>query len=175
MTITREFTELLAVRTVVALIGERTDPPWWRTRFLTEVGLKTTARIYPRTAACAAIRSVTVAAQADHDRRIGVGGRYHLFRLPTSTELALAARAADDVFKSRLGELVKRRQEELLEELASLASDQAAPAIEGPVRIGLISVLPSSQTVALLATHYHASVLDGRRRFPYFEEADASQ
>jgi len=38
---------LLLLRTIVAALGERTAPPWWRTRFLTDVGLCNCADLSP--------------------------------------------------------------------------------------------------------------------------------
>src|SRR5881628_1017915 len=83
--------EILLLRLIVAALGERSTPPWWKTQFLTDVGMRAMSRIFPRTALMAALNSVSIVAQEDHDKRIGVGGRYHLFRLPTLLEHAIAS------------------------------------------------------------------------------------
>src|SRR5262245_40492838 len=90
--------EILLLRTIVAMLGERTTPPWWRTQFLTDVGLRALTRVFPRTAASAALNSVLIVARGDHDKRIGVGGRYHLFRLPASMEHAVMLLTSEAIF-----------------------------------------------------------------------------
>jgi hypothetical protein len=74
--------QVALLRAIIAALGERASPPWWRTQFLTEIGLRTVGRIVPRTAVPAAVVSTSIAARAEHDRWIGVGRRFHLFRLP---------------------------------------------------------------------------------------------
>ena len=92
---------ILLLRTLVATLGERTSPPWWRTQFLTDFGLRTLTRVFPRTAPSAALSSVVIAARDDHDKRIGIGRRYHLFRLPSNMEHALATRLTMAAFAVR--------------------------------------------------------------------------
>jgi hypothetical protein len=77
---TESVSRLAGLRLVTAATGERVLPPWWRTQFLTEAGVRSMRRIFPRTALGSALACVTEAARADHDSRIGIGGRYHLFR-----------------------------------------------------------------------------------------------
>jgi len=38
---------ILLLRTVVAMLGERILPPWWRTQFLTDFGLRALTRVFP--------------------------------------------------------------------------------------------------------------------------------
>ena len=54
---------ILLLRTVVVALGERTTPPWWRTEFLTDVGLRFMGKVFPRTAASAGLNSVLLAAR----------------------------------------------------------------------------------------------------------------
>ena len=169
----KDIHDMLLLRTVVAVLGERVTPPWWRTKFLTEVGLRTTARIFPRTAIAAAVNSVSVAAQVDHDKRVGVGRRYHLFRLPSGLERAIAAAMSEETFRSKVTDLVKADQETLLKELESLADKPSVPSAEGPVGLGSAKRLMGSAAIAAMAAHYRASAVDGARRFPYFEETEA--
>ena len=73
---------LAGLRLVTGATGERVAPPGWRTQFLTEAGLPSMHRIFPRTALTSALACVTEAARADRDSRIGIGGRYHPFACP---------------------------------------------------------------------------------------------
>ena len=45
----RHIRQYLLLRTIIAALGERVTPPWWRTQFLTDFGLRTIARVFPRT------------------------------------------------------------------------------------------------------------------------------
>jgi hypothetical protein len=65
---------LVTLRLIAATAGERVVPSWWRTQFLTEAGLRSMRRIFPRTALGSALACVTEAARAEHDSRIGIGG-----------------------------------------------------------------------------------------------------
>src|SRR6266566_8935669 len=86
----QQIRQLVFLRTIVAALGERTTPPRWRTQFLTDFGLRALARVFPRTPVHAALDSVFVAARLEHDQRIGLGWRCHLFRLPESAERAVS-------------------------------------------------------------------------------------
>jgi hypothetical protein len=155
---------------VVAALGERTTPPWWRTQFLKEVGLRAVSRVFARTAVSAALKSVTIAAGAQHDKRIGVGGRYHLFRLPTALEQSLAAALVKDEFRSQAAAMIAKDQEGLIQELAVMANGRTISPAEGPVRLGSIPRLAAKAGVEELAAHYRSSFEVNRRTFPYFED-----
>lgn len=161
---------ILLVRTLVAALGERTAPPWWRTQFLTEVGFRAMGRVFPRTAASAALNSVLLAARVDHDQRIGVGERYHLFRLPTNMENALLSLMAESSFATQTTGLVTKRPEELIQDLGTLASERKIVGSEGPIRVGPATILLHSSAIEALAAHYRHSFQTGRRAFPYFAD-----
>src|SRR6267378_8116827 len=127
--------ELFLLRVVVAAIGERTSPPWWRTQFLTDVGLRTMTRIFPRTGISSGIESASKAARAEHDTRIG-NGRYHLFRLPEPVESSVIAVAFEDKANEELSPLFTGGKEALLARLESLVNGRAVKSAEGPVSLG---------------------------------------
>jgi hypothetical protein len=161
--------QLAFLRAIVAALGERATPPWWRTQFLTEVGLRTVGRIVPRTAVLGAVASTSIAAKAEHDRWVGVGRRFHLFRLPGSIELAVgtALRAAE--VQSRIRDALAGR-ERLLDELASLAGSRLKSQEEGPIVLGDARQLGKPASITGLAACYFAAFNAGGRSFPYFEE-----
>jgi hypothetical protein len=128
--------EILLLRTIVAMLGERTTPPWWRTQFLTDVGLRALTRVFPRTAASAALSSVLMAARVEHDKRIGLGGRYHLFRLPGSLEHGVALLLSEEAFATQTGALVSKGRDDLIHELATMARGREGTTGEGPIRLG---------------------------------------
>jgi hypothetical protein len=118
---------LLTLRAVVAGLGERATPPWWRTQFLTDAGLRAIARVFPRTAVAAAIRSASAAARPEHDRLIGVGKRYHLFRLPTEFERSIEDHLAEPARQAALADILKGGTDALLGELKRISNDSEKP------------------------------------------------
>ena len=162
--------EYLLLRTVVAALGERSTPPWWRTQFLTDFGFRTVARVFPRTAVYAALESSFAAARDEHDRRIGLGKKYHLFRLPETLERTLSTAISDPTFVTRLATLVAGAQDGLMHELTRIASDRKEAVVDGPVSLGTITQLVEPGILGSLAAHYRNSFASNRRVFPYFTE-----
>ena len=165
--------EMTLLRAIVAALGERVAPPWWRTQFLTDVGLRSLGRIFPRTSIRAALRSTSVAARADHDKRIGIGRRHHLFRFPISLEQGAAALMKDDLFCGEVTALLKASQNDLLQALATAGMSRKVAAAEGPIRIGSAERLLEPSALEEIASHYRTSIETGRRVFPYFEGREA--
>lgn len=163
---------LLILRALVAALGERATPPWWRTQFLTEAGLRAVARVFPRTAVSAAVRSVCIAACSEHDRLIGVGTRYHLFRLPTEVEHAMGLSLADPARQAALSETLRGDTDALLAELKRLSGDRTPATGEGPVSAGHVEDLRAGRAVPQLAAYYCASFSKATRWLPYLEERE---
>jgi hypothetical protein len=160
---------LLLLRTIVAALGERATPPWWRTQFLTDVGLRTIGRVFPRTSIRAALASTNVAARADHDKRIGIGRRYHLFRFPTPLEQGAVELMMEDPVCADVLALLRAPQNELLHALKATANSRKMAAAEGPIRLGSPQRLLEPSALEEMAAHYRASIETGGRAFPYFE------
>jgi hypothetical protein len=156
------------LRAIVAAVGERTAPAWWQTTVLTEVGLRVTGRVFPRTALMTALKSVFHVAQVDHDRRVGCD-RYHLFRLPPEIECELSARLMDRDELREIEAAVIADLNGLIACLKEIAAPEKVGHGEGPVRMGSFRDLGSAKWVSVCAAQYLASVERGIRRFPYFE------
>jgi hypothetical protein len=150
-------------------MGERIAPPWWHTQFLTEVGLRAMRRIFPRTALASAIASVTEVARAEHDVRVGVGGRYHLFRFPTQIEEESANALRAPAFAAGLDEALKEPFDGLLAKLETLAVGTSRAAKEGPISFGDVHQIANPRLVAEIAAQYRASADSGARSYPYLE------
>lgn len=168
----RDVESLLILRALVAAVGERAAPPWWRTQFLTDAGLRAVSRIFPRTAASAAVRSACMAARAEHDRLIGVGNRIHLFRLPAEFEHAIESNLASPTQEVALSALLKEGTDALLRQLEGLASERVVKAGEGPISTGSVDDLRSGRAVSGFAAHYAAAFSQSHRRFPYLERSE---
>jgi hypothetical protein len=161
--------DLLELRTLVAVLGERATPQWWRTQFLTDVGFRALIRVFPRTAASVALNSVLIAARADHDKRIGVGHRYHLFRLPPNMEHAVSHLLAQEAFPARAADIVSKGREDLISALATMAHGHEESSADGPIMVGSTDNILNAG-VESLATHYRHSFQTNRRVFPYFDD-----
>jgi hypothetical protein len=166
---------LTTLRAIVAALGERATPPWWRTQFLTDAGLRAVGRVFPRTAVAAAVRSASSAARSEHDRLVG-GKRYHLFRLPSELENSIDLRLADPVCQAALAELLKSGIDTLLAELKGISTQNTAAAPpEGPVSVGDMDAIRHGRAVPDLAAHYLAAFSKGKRTFPYVAEREAKR
>ena len=162
--------QYLLLRTIIGALGERATPPWWRTQFLTDFGLRTLARVFPRTPIYVALDSVFAAARLEHDRRVGLGKRYHLFRLPRNVERAMRNLISDPTFSAHTTTLVGSGQKELFQELNSIADGHRQPALDGPIALGSITKLTEPAILTSLAAHYANSVSSTHRPYPYFSE-----
>jgi hypothetical protein len=165
--------DLYSLRVVIAAIGERTNPPWWRTQFLTDVGLRTMTRIFPRTGIQSGIDSASKAARREHNSRIG-NGRYHLFRLPATVESNVAAVQHTDNVSEELSSLLAGELAALLARLERLVNGRAIKAIEGPVSLGDSTRLYHREVIQELAACYLTAALGSSRSYPYFEPGKVS-
>jgi hypothetical protein len=130
------------------------------------------ARVFPRTPVHAALNSVFVAARLEHDQRIGLGKRYHLFRLPESVERAVSDVISEPTFSAQAAAMVADTQNTLRDKLAGMASKQELPRVDGPISLGSIAKMTEPTVLASLAAHYWNSFESARRVFPYFAELE---
>ena len=165
-------TTLLDLRVLILALGEAHHAGWWRSQFLSPVGLSYLGRLYPRSSFAAAVRSATRAARAVHDNSIGIGNVYHLFRLPSSLEWQMdeALREVEAELWARFAPRLGQR-EALLDEIRLLGdvSAVARPA-SGPLRLGAMRDVGQPGGTAQLASVYYAAFRDGVKAFPYFED-----
>ena len=157
------------VRVLVSALGELGESPWWRTKYLSDTGLRFLERIYPRTAFAAGVRGCRIAARGVHDESIGRGEVFHLFRLPQAFEhdiereltIELGQRLLEEV-QGMLGDADRLRGR-----LLDLAQkDQNVK--PGPWRLdGGDAAKP--ETYGRLAGAYAAAFDRNERVFPYWE------
>lgn len=157
------------VRVLVSALGELGESPWWRTKYLSDTGLRFLERIYPRTAFAAGVRGCGIAARGVHDESIGRGEVFHLFRLPQSFE--------NDIENELTTGLGKRLLEELqgtlgdADRLRGRLLDMAQEVQKvkpGPWRLdGGDAAKP--ETYGQLAGAYAAAFDRNERIFPYWE------
>jgi len=160
----------LQLRGLVAALGEAADPPWWRTEFMTEAGMRFLERLYPRTAFKAAVNSAGKAACDAHDRATGRVGVYHLFRLPEALEAEVyhLQPAGDDQFVASLRAALGQ-PEALLNLLDSLRDTTVAGAdAVGAVKVDVNPDRVESRDLAAVASVYSGAFSSGKQAFPYF-------
>ena len=157
---------LLELRILVLTLGEARHAGWWKSQFLSPVGLSFLERIYPRTTFAAAVRSGSRAALAAHDASIGRGTVFRLFRLPRHLE-----REIETTLTELSGRLETRFEPllddhaALLAQLEALADGATSSSVVGPVSL---AHGPGELTPALAAAYLRA-FRDGAQAFPYFE------
>ena len=162
---------ILSLRILVLVLGEAQHAGWWRSGFLSPVGLRHLSYIYPRSILSAAVRAAGRAAKSVHDSSIGIGNVHHLFRLPQNMERQLddLLEESESSLLDRFGPILSQR-EKLLDEFGQLSgmvgADRSQP---GPRRMGTIQELQRPETVQQLAAAYRAAFHDGAKVFPYFE------
>ena len=162
--------EITQLRVLVATLGESASPPWWKTTFLSEAGLRLTGRIFPRSYLSAAVNAVSQVARRDHDERIGKGRRYHLFRLQPPLERSIQTALTEPAMIERLRAVLALGQEGLLEELSKLVGTARVKGREGPALMGPVRALWESGGVGELAAMYRSAFREKTVVHPYYEE-----
>ena len=160
---------ILHLRAVVLALGESASPPWWKTEFMNETGLRFLERLYPRTAFHAAVHAAGKAAGDAHDRAVGRVGVYHLFRLPESLEAELHRMPpdpADDFFPTLRNAM--GRPEELRELLAPMCGGERADDAPGARKIGTDEDIMTKAGIRKTAAVYHTAFARNKPGFPYF-------
>jgi hypothetical protein len=162
---------LLKARLLVAGLGERAAPPWWRSEATSPAGRRMLERLFPRTVVSASLETAGRAARIQHDARIGRTGAYHLFRLPVSDEAALRIALRDAATLTALAQLVDIGDAGArLAALEALAGQEAALGTQGPVRCGSIGAVRRTRTLRQLCATYLAGIRDATPVFPYLTE-----
>ena len=157
--------DFIKIRALVGYLGEKSQFNWWDTNFLSDTGLQFLSINFPRSSFSAGVNSVTTAAMRLHDERIGKGGVYHLFRLPSSVEESIH-NALLHMDATELKEMVSDRETAMASLKAMLTDRTTAP--EGPVQVGRLKNIMSSFAVNELAMHYYDAFKNGNQSFPYF-------
>ena len=156
--------DYVTLRVLVGFLGEKSQFSWWDTGFLSKVGLQFLSVNFPRSYFAAGCCSTTQAAQIIHDRLIGKGGVYHLFRLPRLLEESLHAQLSS--YDSQQISTYLDNKEIALRRLRSLFTSPVE-ASEGPVQVGIAKKILSVFTVEEIARHYYDAFSRNKKVFPY--------
>ncbi|MFA7369138.1 MAG: BrxE family protein [Kiritimatiellales bacterium] len=151
----------------VGYLGEKHQSGWWDSNFLSGIGQQMLGMTFPRSALSAGCTSVKEAARRLHDSRIGVGGVFHLFRLPPDIEERVHHYILN-ADPAELGSCIASK-EAALNRLGSLAGAAKSTAAEGPSRISSEDVILTKTTIEKTAQCYLAAFTKNRQIFPYFQ------
>jgi predicted Zn finger-like uncharacterized protein len=163
------------LRAVVLAMGECIEPPWWHTKYLSEVGMRFLERLYPRTAFSAGLEAAGTAARTLHDQSIGKRGVHHLFRLPDLVERDIRRFLTDSVGAEVAADLGTQlgKPETLLASLEELSAGRKEDA-SGPEKIGTVEELMQSRLYQRMAAIYLAAFSSGTKAFPYVDRRSAN-
>lgn len=158
------YKELALIRAVVGFLGEKSQYGWWDTNFLSDSGQEFLKIIFPRSAVSAGCNAAAEAAKRLHDERIGRGGVYHLFRLPSSIEEAIHRQILaepDDIY------LLLNSEDIALDFLKRLSSSVKDVSV-GPIQVGTEKQILTSKSFENISSHYFYAFQSSTMCFPYF-------
>lgn len=162
--------ELIKLRAIVLALGERADPPWWKTKIMRGIGFRFLERIYPRSYFWAAINTAGKAACDVHDLSVGRVGVYHLFRFPAGLEIDVH-NCFYDLNKKITDEIIGLCDNEdwLIGKLKDLCNGQTTKNfIPGAIKIGNEHDCYKTEILKITASLYLSAFESGKQIFPYF-------
>lgn len=159
---------IVQLRTVVAYLGEQTQPQWWHTNFFSSNNQVFLSPIYPRTVFLSKYHGTRQAASLIHDDYTGVGGQvYHLFRLPETIEQALHEYLLDPIHSDRVQTCIVS-SEKAMQTLLELSGESSGLQPEsGPVSVGASDHVQQRNLWQKVARYYYAAFVQGTKTYPY--------
>lgn len=156
--------QLLQLRLIVGFLGERSQFNWWPTAFFEASSQSFLEPVFSRTVHLARYHAVLEAAKQLHDNHLNMGC-FHLFRLPEEVEQDLHILVKTG-FGKEVAVHISDNQERALV-LLSQISDKKAHVNEGPVAVGSILNLDSTETLNAIAAAYQSAFMKDTKTFPY--------
>lgn len=155
---------LLQLRLLVGFLGERAQCAWWPSAFHETSGRRFLEPVFAKTARLAQYHGVLEAARRLHDEHLSAGS-HHLFRLPEEIEQDLHA-AMQSSLGQKLASQVPQSKEAALAALKHLAAPSGTSSA-GPLAVGGIGDLQSSDTLKAIAAAYLAAFTQNAKTYPY--------
>jgi hypothetical protein len=159
--------KLAALRFTVGFLGEKPQHNWWSSNFLNASTKKMLEFTFPRTANIAQYEAVSAAAAKVHDKSIGIGKSFHLFRLPEFLEKSLLDEIRSATENNKFEAVISSKEVALatLNDLAASASLSG----EGPINIGQVNDSQWEQSISQIASAYLQAFNANQKAFPYFQ------
>lgn len=151
----------------VGFLGEQTSAKWWNSSFCGASSKPFLAPVFPRTYINAQFHGLTVSAARVHDAQIGIGGAFHLFRLPEDLERQLH----DLINSEAAGEIAKVSQsldtaKDFLHDFGKGIEKIAV----GPIRVGTVSSLQTIPVWRDVAAYYLTGFEKQTKTLPFFSD-----
>lgn len=156
----------LELRLIVGFLGERSQLNWWPTAFFESSSRLFLEPIFARTTKLAQYHGIREAARCLHDEHIGIGGVFHLFRLPEEIEQDLHRLMLEMQHDAHIHQLLSSK-EAALEALADMMEESSAMT-EGPIKIGQMHDLLTVIAQKTVAGAYYTAFTKGLKTYPYF-------
>jgi hypothetical protein len=156
-------TSYARLRLLVGYLGEKKQADWWSTAFFEKYSQAFLEPVFPRTHRLSQYNGVRQAACRLHDKFVGVGNAFHLFRLPEEIEqdLQKAVLATSEEWFQGLSDQDTARK--ALLELAGAG----IKVVEGPQVIGSASDIYRDECVQTFAQKYFGAFEQQVCCFPY--------
>ena len=161
-----DLTTLIAkLRVAVGYLGEKSQHNWWGSNFLGASSAGFLIHPYPRTTFLAQYHGACEAALLVHDEYIGVGGSYHLYKLPDSLERDVVKVIQGTAFRNKLKMVLQSKAGalSLLQEL----SENTTEKIEGPINLGKFTDAALETTLQPIIGYYLQAFSHSYKCFPY--------
>jgi hypothetical protein len=148
--------------TYVAFLGEKDQKNWWSSSFLSSSGATFLNPVFQKTSLLARVTGASAAAQVVHDKHIGIGNVFHLFRLPESIE--------HDVFQVLTTELSIQdnisSEDDACASLQTLANGDTTQGI-GPLLLNHSKIDQAS--ISQMAAAYLAGFKNNKPVYPFYK------
>lgn len=159
--------QLASLRMAIGFLGEQPNTKWWNSSFCSSSSKSFLAPVFPRSYLSAQFHGLTVSAANIHDAQIGIGGAFHLFRLPENMERQLHDLMCSDVAVETAQ--VIRSLETAIDYLRVFSKNEKKNAV-GPVRVGAISSLQMISAWQDVAAYYLTAFEKQKKTLPFFSD-----
>lgn len=159
---------LATLRATIGYLGEREQLAWWQSSFFDHGSSAFLTPVFARAHVLAQVAGVTRAAALVHDKWIGVGDAYHLFRLPEDLEQAIHRALNEPALGERIAAITASRAA-----AADFLRGQGAPPTkpsQGPTRVGAVADLRKAGAWSTAAGLYARAFEGESPSYPYFAD-----
>lgn len=156
---------IISLRYLLGFLGEKSQCNWWPTSFYEATSIRFLEPVFARTAQLAQYQGVVEAARRFHDENLSVDS-FHIFRLPEELEQVLHEKVQLEMLELFNPCWIADRAS-ALNALSKLTDEQSDNTI-GPIFIGKIDELRSTESLNRMGAMYHGAFSTNANVFPYW-------
>ena len=153
------------LRMTVEYLGEKDHFGWWPCSFFSASSAQYLSPIFPKTTVIARYQGAKYAAQKLHDKNVGKGNIYHLFRLSENIEEIILELLKDEKYVDDLISLLLNK-DFALNKIEQLALDKETGK-EGPTLLGDYNVDKLETVIGKMAKNYLEAFKKNIKSYPY--------